>query len=382
MSPADLGIARVQRSTGSPMWVRRTLVGVTLALVVFGLLSVYSASSFLAQQDGLPGNHVLVNQLARAIVGLAALLVATFIDYRFYERLAWPILALVVLLLVPLVLPWDVSIAPELNGARRWLFLGPVSFQPSELAKIAVVFWTAALATRKQDRFDSLRYGLLPFLLVLGPVLLLILSQPHFSATLITAALVGLVLFAAGARLRHFAVLLVPVVPVLMLIVGFHSYQYQRILAFLNPAGDLSGAGYQLSQAQIAIGSGQLFGVGFGQSMQKLAYLPEAANDFIYPIIAEEWGFVGAILVLGLFLLWTLLGFRIAASAPDLFGRLLAVGLTGIVAIGAFGHIGITTGVLPTTGVSLPFISAGGTGLVTALGITGILLNIAARRRC
>ncbi len=375
------GLSRVQNSAGSPSWVGRTLLGVTIALVVFGLLSVYSASSFIAQQSGRPGSYMLVGQVARAAVGFVALFVATFIDYRRYERFAWFILVGVVALLVPLVLPWTTELAPLRNGARRWLVLGPVSFQPSELAKIAVVMWTAALAVRKQDHLHDFRQGVLPFLLVLVPVLLLIVAEPHLSATLIASALIGLVLFAAGFRLRYFAMLLVPAAGLFTLLVLSNNYQLQRILAFLNPSADTTGVGYQLSQAQIAIGAGGIFGAGFGESTGKLHFLPEAENDFIYPIIAEEWGFIGAVTVLGLFLLWTLLGFRVAVSAPDPFGRLLAIGLTGIVAVGAFGHMGITMGVLPTTGVSLPFISAGGTGLVTALGITGVLLNIASRRR-
>ncbi|WP_419949314.1 putative lipid II flippase FtsW [Candidatus Palauibacter sp.] len=374
-------LPRVQETAGSPAWVRSTLFAITLVLVVFGLLSVYSASSFAAEQSGLPGNYVLLSQLARAAIGVVALIVATFIDYRLYQRLAWPILALVAVLLVVLILPGTTDIAPVRNGSRRWLELGPATFQPSELAKVAVVVWTAALAVRKQHEFDRFHTGVLPFLLILGPVLVLIAAEPHLSATLITGALAVTVLFAAGMRIRHFLLLALPAGPALWWLVHSNSYQLARILAFLDPEKDTSGVGYQLQQAQIAIGSGGVLGAGYGESTQKLHYLPEAQNDFIYPIIAEEWGFVGAVTVLALFLLWTHLGLRIARSAPDLFGRLLAIGLTVIVAAGAFGHIGVTLGLLPTTGVSLPFISAGGTGLVTALGITGVLLNVASRRR-
>ncbi|WP_423924533.1 FtsW/RodA/SpoVE family cell cycle protein [Candidatus Palauibacter sp.] len=377
----DWELPRVQRTAGSPAWVRNALLAITLVLVVFGLLSVYSASSFAARQSGRPGNYVLLSQLARAAVGVVALIVAAFVDYRVYERLAWPILAVVAALLLVLILPGTTEIAPVRNGSRRWLELGPVTFQPSELAKVAVVVWTAALAVRKQEAFDRFRGGVLPFLLILGPVLVLIAAEPHLSATLITGGLLATVLFAAGMRIRHFLLLALPVVPALWWLVRSNSYQLARILAFLDPGKDTSGIGYQLQQAEIAIGSGGVTGAGYGESTQKLHYLPEAQNDFIYPIIAEEWGFVGAVAVLALFLVWTHLGLRIAQSAPDLFGRLIAIGLTAIVAIGAFGHIGVTLGLLPTTGVSLPFISAGGTGLVTALGITGVLLNVASRRR-
>lgn len=383
MTQASLewGLAPVQSSSGSPVWVRRGLLSITGALVLFGLLSVYSASSFAAQKAGLPDSYFLVSQLARAALGAVVLFVATFVDYGVYRRFAWPILVTIAAMLVIVVLPFTTEIAPIRNGARRWITLGPVSFQPSEFAKVAVVIWVAALADKKQALLGNFREGLLPFLVVLAPVLALILVEPHLSATLITTCLAAVVLFAAGARLRHFVMLAAPVIPLLWFVVRSNSYQLQRILAFLNPEADVTGVGYQLQQARIAIGAGGALGVGFGESSQKLQYLPEPQNDFIFPIIAEEWGFLGAGLLVVAFLFWTLLGFRIAASAPDLFGRLLAIGLTGVVAIGAFLHMGITMGVLPTTGVSLPFISAGGTGIVVALGVTGVLLNIASKRR-
>lgn len=376
------GRTSVQGRAGSPAWVRRGLLAISAMLVLFGLLSVYSASSFVAGSRGLPDSYFLVQQLGHAVVGGVALLIASFIDYRRYRALAWPMLAAAAALLVLLVLPWTTSIAPPVNGARRWLQVFGVAFQPSELAKVAVVVWTAALAVKKQDRLRSLRHGLLPFLLVLGPVLLLILVEPHLSATLITAALILIVLFAAGARIGHFLLLGVAGIPLLWSRVTQTGYQLERILAFLNPGLDAQGVGYQLEQSIIAVGSGGVFGVGFGESTQKLYYLPEPQNDFIYPIIAEEWGLVGAVSLLALFLVWTLIGLRIALTAPDLFGRLLAIGLTAIIAVGAFGHMGVTLGLLPTTGVSLPFVSAGGTGLVITMGVTGVLYNISAQRRC
>ncbi len=376
------GRTSVQGRAGSPAWVRRGLLAISAMLVLFGLLSVYSASSFVAGARGLPDSYFLVQQLGHAVVGGVALLVASFIDYRRYRALAWPLLAAAAALLVLLVLPWTTSIATPVNGTRRWLQVFGVAFQPSELAKVAVVVWTAALAVKKQDRLRSLRHGLLPFLLVLGPVLLLILIEPHLSATLITAALILIVLFAAGARIGHFLLLGVAGIPLLWSRVTQTGYQLERILAFLNPGLDAQGVGYQLEQSIIAVGSGGVFGVGFGESTQKLYYLPEPQNDFIYPIIAEEWGLVGAVSLLVLFLVWTLIGLRIALTAPDLFGRLLAIGLTAVIAVGAFGHMGVTLGLLPTTGVSLPFVSAGGTGLVIAMGVTGVLYNISAQRRC
>jgi cell division protein FtsW len=365
----------------SGAYLASSLIAITLLLVGFGLLSVYSASSFTAQAEGLPDSYYLVQQAARALVGIAALLAASFVDYRVYRHLAWPLLAATAALLLIVILPGTEAIAPRINGARRWLMLG-VTVQPSELAKIAIVIWTAALAVKKQHRLRSLRYGLVPFLLVIGPVCLLILLEPHLSGAMLVGALAFIVLFAAGGRLGHFLFLAMLGLPVLWDQVANTGYRMNRMLAFMKPGMGADDIGYQLNQSLIAIGSGGPFGVGFGGSRQKLLYLPEPQNDFIFSIIAEEWGLIGSVFLIGLFLAWAIIGMRIAGSAPDLFGRLLAVGLTAMVAMGAFAHIGVTLGVLPTTGVNLPFISAGGTGLVLALGVTGILVNIAKQRRC
>ena len=365
----------------SGAYLASSLIAITSLLVGFGLLSVYSASSFTAQAEGLPDSYYLVQQAARALVGIAALLAASFVDYRVYRHLAWPLLAATVALLIIIILPGTEAIAPRINGARRWLMLG-VTVQPSELAKIAIVIWTAALAVKKQHRLRSLRYGLVPFLLVIGPVCLLILLEPHLSGAMLVGALAFIVLFAAGGRLGHFLFLAMLGLPVLWDQVANTGYRMNRMLAFMKPGMGADDIGYQLNQSLIAIGSGGPFGVGFGESRQKLLYLPEPQNDFIFSIIAEEWGLIGSVFLIGLFLAWAIIGMRIAGSAPDLFGRLVAVGLTAMVAVGAFAHIGVTLGVLPTTGVNLPFISAGGTGLVLALGVTGILVNIAKQRRC
>jgi cell division protein FtsW len=244
------------------------------------------------------------------------------------------------------------------------------------LAKITVVLWTAAVAVKKQDRLQSFRYGLLPFLLVVGLVCLLVLLEPHFSATVMIAAVAATVLFTAGARFGHFAMLGAAALPVLWMQVVGSGYRMARVTAFMNPDSTAAAGGYQLKQSLMAVGSGGLFGVGFGRSSLKMSYLPEPQNDFIFSIIAEEWGFVGAAAVILLFLAWALLGLRVARAAPDLYGRLVAVGITALVAFAAFGHIGVALGLLPTTGINLPFISAGGTNLILMLGMTGILLNV------
>ncbi len=362
-----------------PSIAGRGLSLVTASLVVFGLLSVYSASSHVALRKGLEDSHYLFQQMSRAGIGLLALGVASIVDYRVYRRLAWPILGFTVLLLASLILPGTESIAPRVNGARRWLDLG-LSVQPSELAKISVVLWTAAIAVKKQDRLLDFRHGLLPCLLIVGFVCLLVLLQPHFSAAVMIAAAAATVLFTAGARVRHFAALAAAALPVVWLQIAGSGYRLARVTAFLHPDSTAAEGGYQLNQSLIAVGSGGMLGVGFGRSSLKMSYLPEPQNDFIFSIIAEEWGFVGAAAIIILFLVWALLGLRISRSASDPYGRLVAVGITTLVALGAFAHIGVALGLLPTTGVNLPFISAGGTNLILMLGATGILLNVSKGR--
>lgn len=358
----------------------RGLLAITGILVLFGLLSVYSASSYVAEANGYADSHYLFQQLRRAAVGFGLLALLSVFDYNALRAAAWPLLGLSVLLLIPLVLPGTEAIAPRINGARRWLRLG-MTIQPSELAKIAMVIWTASLAVKKQDRLQNFRKGLLPFLLVIGLVCLLILMEPHFSAMMMIATVTGVILFSAGGRIGHFILLGSLGLPIVLGQVLGASYRWNRVMAFLNPEVTASTGGYQLRQSLIAVGSGGWFGVGYGQSSQKMAYLPEPQNDFIFSIIAEEWGFIGAGLLIALYLGWALLALRVADSAPDLFGRLLATGFGALVFVAAFAHIGVTLGLLPTTGVNLPFMSAGGTNLAMMLGATGVLLNISRSRR-
>ncbi len=346
-----------------------------LLLLSFGLVTLYSASSVLAQRQHLPDYHFVVRQAAGAALGLLALVACSRIPYAWWRRLAWPILAATVALLVLVVLPWTHSIAPEWNGARRWLRLG-VTFQPSELAKLAVVVWTAHLAVKKQEHFRSLRRGLLPFLVVWAAVLVPIVLEPDLSTTLLVGLLGALVVFAAGARVGHFVFLGVLLLPLLLAQLG-EGFRVRRISAFLNPAADPAGAGFQVHQSLIAFGSGGVTGVGFGEGRQKFGFLPEPHNDFIFAMIGEEWGLVGVVVVVGLFLALVLVGFRVARNAPDLFGELLALGLTSLVALPAFLHMGVGLGLVPATGLPLPFVSYGRSNLVVSLAAMGIVMAVA-----
>jgi cell division protein FtsW len=360
-------------------WEPAVLMLLTVLLLSFGLVTLYSASSVLAQRQDLPDYYFVIRQAAGAAIGLVALVICARIPYRWWEWAAWPLVGLTIALLTLLVLPWTEAIAPETNGARRWLDMG-ITVQPSEIAKITVVIWTAMLAVKKQDHFRSLSRGLMPFLLVWGILVILIALEPDFSTACLVAALGFLVIFAAGGRIGHFVFLGVLVSPLVLsqIQVGFRA---RRILAFLDPTSDPSGAGFQVRQSLVAIGSGGLTGVGFGEGRQKFGFLPEPHNDFIFAMIGEEWGFLGMVLVVGLYLGIVLVGFRIARAAPDRFGQLLAIGLTSFVALQAVLHMAVGLGLVPTTGLALPLISYGRSSLLVTLVSIGMLMAVAREAR-
>ncbi|HEX5724839.1 MAG TPA: putative peptidoglycan glycosyltransferase FtsW, partial [Longimicrobiaceae bacterium] len=351
-------------------------VALTAAAFCFGLLEMYSASSFLARSQGQPGHHYALLQLSGAGAGVVLAAVLSRVDYRRFRRLAWPMLLATAAMLVVVILPGTESVAPRVNGARRWLDLG-VRFQPSEFAKIAVLVWTAALAVKKADRLHSLSRGLAPFLMVWGAVVLLVLVEPNMSAALLIALLAALVLFAGGARIGHFILLGVLAVPVVWSQIASAGYRMRRIVAFLDPTTDTGGVSYQIYQSLIAVGSGGLGGVGLGESRQKFGFLPEPHNDFLFAMIAEEWGLPGVLFTVAVFTGFLLVGYRIAARAPDRFGYLLAVGMTHLIAVSAFLHMGVALALLPTTGVALPFMSYGRSALLASFVAVGILLSVA-----
>jgi cell division protein FtsW len=366
-------------AAGSARRDASVLLAVTVFLVVIGLLTVYSASSFLAQKQGLADHYYLQQQATRALVGIVALSVLARLDYRLYRPLAWPLLGLTVLLLLLLVLPGTEAIAPARNGARRWLNVG-VQLQPSELAKLTMVIWAAALAAKKGERVRSLRWGLAAFGVVYAVVGFLLMLEPDLSAVALLGLLCAIVLFAAGARIGHFILIGLVSVPIFWELIRSASYRMARLVTFLDAGSDPAGAGYQLTQSLIAVGSGGLFGVGYGESAQKYYFLPEPHNDFAFAIFAEEWGLVGVAVIVIAVAAIGFLGLRIARRAPDAFGFLLGVGLTATIVVSALVHMCVTMGLLPTTGVTFPFLSYGGSSLVVSLSAVGILLNIGSWR--
>jgi cell division protein FtsW len=368
------------RHPGERRWETRLLGAVTLCLLVFGIASTYGASSLTTVNGKTVGMMFAWRQLSGAIVGGILLLVLSRIDYARWRRWAWPLMLLTVTLLLVPLLPFTRSVSPVLNGARRWINLGPINFQPSELARLAVVIWCAMLAAKKGEQVREFKKGVLPFIVVLGTVSLLILLEPNLSMATLVALLGGLVLFTAGAKLGHF--FLLGGVGVLAVFHQIKDAQYRlaRLVTFLNPGeGNLEG-GFQLHQSLVGIGSGRLFGVGFGQGQQKLGYLPYAYSDFLFSTIGEEWGFLGACVVVAAFATFCWVGFRIARTASDPFGQYLAAGLTATVGLTAFMHMAVSLGLMPTTGLTLPFMSYGRSSQVMSLAATGILINIGQMR--
>ena len=353
------------------------LLAVTVFLLLMGLITVYSASSFIAQKQGLPDHFYLRQQASKAMVGLVALYVLARLDYRVYRMAAWPLLGMTLLMLLIVILPGTEAIAPVRNGARRWLEVG-VRVQPSEVAKLVMVIWTAALAAKKDDRIRSLRWGLAAFAVIYLIVGLLIVLEPDFSTAALIGMLGAIVLFAAGAKLTHFMLLGTLAAPLVWEWIRTANYRMARVMAFLGNASE--GASYQLKQALIAVGSGGVFGVGYGESVQKYYFLPEPHNDFAFAIIAEEWGLVGVVAIAVAVLTLGMIGMRIARRAPDLFGFLLAVGITSMIVVGSLMHMAVSLGLVPTTGITLPFVSYGGSSLVVSLAGVGILLNIGSWR--
>jgi len=368
------------RHPGELRWETRLLAVVVLTLVVFGIVAVYGASSLVPLHGGriVDYKYALV-QVSGAAIGGVLLIIFSRIDYDLWRRLAWPMLLVTLVLLLIPVLPGTGAIAPLRNGAQRWIQLGPLSFQPSEIARLVVVIWCAMLVTKKGDQLRQFRRGIVPFVVVLGVVFGLILLEPNLSMATLITLLGGIVLFAAGARLGHFVLLLVGGVLLAYDRIQAVPYRLARLQTYLH-GGAGNDAGFQITQSIIGFGSGQLTGVGLGHGSQKMGYLPYAYSDFLFSHIGEEWGFIGVGVVIALYATFCWLGFRIARTAQDAFGQFLAVGLTATVGVTAFMHMAVTLGMMPTTGLTLPFMSYGRTSQVIALASVGILLNIGRQR--
>ena len=346
-----------------------------LALVAFGLVMLFSASYAVAlYRRGDPYAYIRP-QLLYAALGLAAMWLASRVDYHLYHKLAWPVLG------VSLVLLTVVLFMPEYNGCKRWLVIpGVGTLQPSEIAKFAVVLAFAHIISLNASRMGSFAVGVLPFGLVLGAVAVLMLLEPHLSGTLLILGIGAVLMFVGGTALRWFilagAGAVGAVGAAVAVMPGLVPYAASRLASWLDPFADPLGDGHQTIQSLYAIGSGGATGLGLGNSRQKHLFVPEPQNDFIFSIVCEELGFVGALAVVGLFVLLLLRGITLAVRAPDRFGGLLVVGFVVQVAMQAALNIAVVTNTIPNTGISLPFFSSGGTSLMMLLGEMGIVLSV------
>lgn len=365
--------ASSRRQEGSER-LAAVLILSTVSLTLVGLIMVLSASFVEAYARYGSSFLFFKRQFLYAVVGVGAMALAARMRYAAWERLCAPLLVLVGVLLVLVLHPAAGTVA---GGSARWLTVGPVTAQPSELAKLAVVTFAAALLARRWQRIGDLRQLALPLLPVVGVICGLILLQPDLGTTVIVAGAVFVLLFVAGARLKHLLAGSALVGSLGLALIYVEGYRWARLTSFLDPWADPQGSGYQVIQSMIGITSGGPLGVGLGASRQKWLYVPNGHTDFIYAIIGEEFGLVGMLVILLLFGSLVFAGIRVAIRAPDTFGRLLAAGLTGSLGLQALVNLGAVTGLLPITGVPLPFVSFGGSSLVVSLVAVGVLLSIA-----
>lgn len=346
-----------------------------LVLLTVGVVMVLSSSYARAYYD--PGNitggnaaYYFIRQLLFAVIGVGAMLFASRVPMALYRRAAFAFLGgvLVLLVLVPFV-------GVKANGARRWLGVGGLTVQPSELAKLAVILSFSALICRMRGKMRTFRYGILPFGGILVIIVALLVLEPHFSASIIIIAVAGAMLFLGGVRLGWFAAAFGAVGAALGVLLMFFPYASGRINTWRDPFSSSSDEGYQIVQSLYSIGSGGLSGLGLGGSRQKFLYLPEEHNDFIFSVVCEELGFIGASLILVLFSVLILRGYWIALHSPDRFGFLVCAGITTLLAIQVFLNVAVVTNLIPCTGISLPFFSYGGTALLIELFEMGIILS-------
>jgi cell division protein FtsW len=360
----------------TPVHYDQTLQLTAFSLLALGMAMIFTSSSLMAQSQYHDAYFFVKRQGMYVFLGLGVLFLGRSINYHHYKRWVYHIL---LLSLVSLILVFVPGIGGKVRGAARWLRLGPMTLQPSEFAKLALVLFTAYSLARKQEKIKYFAIGFLPHMVVAGLFIALILKEPDFGTSVTVGALVFTMLFVGGTRLTHILLTLSAAIPLGVWMVLRDPKKFARILSFLDPWKHGQDVGYQLKQALLAIGSGGLWGLGPGQSRAKLFYLPDCHTDFILAILSEELGFLGVLLVLALFTILICRGIRLSLKAPDTFGSFLALGLTLMIGLPALINMGVVSGILPTKGLSLPFLSYGGSGLLVNLLAVGILLNISSQ---
>ncbi len=354
-------------------WLLLALV----ALLALGVTMVLSTSYLYSQERFADGTYFFRKQLIAIVIGLVALAICSLLPSTIYRRLSYPLLSITLLVLIFVLIP---GIGVARGGARRWLMLAGFAFQPAEMAKLAVVLYLAHSMARKADKMKTFSLGVMPHLIVGAFFLAALLLEPDFGTALILAALLYLMLFIGGVRFSHLLATGLMAVPLLVYAMLTAEYRLRRLLTFMDPWREPTSSGFQVVQSLIAFGSGQLWGRGLGESRQKLFYLPEAHTDFVFSVVGEELGLLGALAVLGLFGIIIVRGLRLTSKIEEPFEQYLAFGLTVLLGLQALIHTGVVMGLMPTKGLVLPFISYGGSAMVINLMEAGILLGLSRRR--
>jgi len=353
--------------------IRISIAVIITLLISAGITMIYSSSGIYALSEFGDKTHYLNRHLLFLCIGLLASFAVMAFDYRELRGIAKPLLILIFVLLIFVLIP---GIGKASFGARRWFKLGAIHFQPSEFTKLAMLVYVADFLARKQNKIKDFWEGFLPLIMVMSALCLLVIKQPDLGNSLLIAAIILIVMFAAGARLYHIGLLILLASPVLILSIVMVPYRMKRIISFLRPMEDVQGVGFQLAQSQIALGSGGFFGVGLGKSAQKLFYLPAAHTDFIFSIIGEEFGLIGTLIIAMLFAAFIWQGARIVKRITDPFGYFLAFGIVVMIGLQAVINIGVSIGAFPTKGLPLPFVSYGGSALIFNMLAVALLLNI------
>ena len=376
MPQANTGAVRVKKNSA----VDTPFLVTVLILVVFGLIMLFSASYATALYRFGDSFHFIKDQVMFAIIGVTAMFIASRVDYHIFHRLAWPLMAVTLILLVV------VLFMPAYNNANRWITIkGLGTLQPSEIAKFAVIVLFAHIISINYAKMKTFSYGVIPFMIVLVPVVILMILEPHLSGTILILAIGAIMMFVGGTSLKWFGlgggIAVGGLAAALIAFPDLVPYAMSRIEMWQNPYLDVQGKGHQTIQSLLAIGSGGVMGLGLGNSRQKHLYVPEPQNDFIFSIICEELGFIGAMVVILLFVLLLVRGAVIAINAKDKFGAMLVVGIIAQVTVQAVLNIAVVTNTVPNTGISLPFFSYGGTSLMMLLGEMGIVLSVSRQSR-
>lgn len=353
----------------------KKLLWVVFILVIFGLIVLSSAGIVAGQKKFNSPYYYVFHQLEFGIIpGLFLMLICSKINPKYYKKMSFVFLFFVLILMILVFVP---ALGQGLKGATRWLNIGPVSFQPSEILKLAIILYLAAWFGGRNERIKNWAYGMAPFFMIMAFVMLLLVLQPDVGTLIVVIFIAGGIYFFAGISLKQFLGIVFVLATVLSFLIVIEPYRFNRIKTFLNPSIDPRGISYQVNQSFVSIGSGGLFGLGYGQSKQKLGFLPEAVGDSVFAVIAEELGYAGAAATIGLFLILCLFLIQIAKNASDKFSSLLVMGINVWIMSQAFINIAAMSGLAPLTGIPLPFVSYGGTAIISLLGGLGIVLSVA-----